>query len=58
MLNWFIIIKDDNENTGGFLVIQSPNIDFAGDGYDNWFETFQEAEQYIQYNNLNIEWIE
>lgn len=29
---WYIWVLDDNENTGGYLVLQSPNIDFKG----NW----------------------
>ena len=56
MQNWYIIIKDDSENTGGYLVIQSPNIDISSDGYDNWFEKIEEVVQYIQSNNIKIEW--
>jgi hypothetical protein len=58
MANQFIIIQDDFENTGGYLVIQSQNLDFSGDGYDNWFESLNEVEQYIRYNNLSIGWME
>lgn len=56
MTNWFIIIKDDLENTGGYLVIQSQNSDFEGKGYDNCFENLQEVEQYIEYKDLSIKW--
>lgn len=54
--NWFIIIKNDVENTGGYLVIQSPTKDFSLAGYDNWFINLEEVIQYIEFNGLLIEW--
>ena len=55
---WFIKIHDDQENTGGYLVIQSKKLDFTGDGFDNWFETMGEVEQFLKYKNWGIEWLE
>ena len=55
---WFIKIHDDQENTGGYLVVQSKNSDFSGDGFDNWFETMGEVERFLKYKNWKIEWLE
>lgn len=58
MNNWFIIVRDDTKNTGGYLLIQPPNANFSESGYNNWFENLNELEQYIKYNNLLIKWLE
>ncbi|WP_182188229.1 hypothetical protein [Pectinatus frisingensis] len=55
---WYIWIKDDQENTGGYLVIQSQKPDFGGDGFDNWFETMEEIERFFQYKSWYIDWFE
>lgn len=54
---WYIWIKDDQENTGGYLVIQSKTSDFGGNGFDNWFETIEEIEKFFKYRNWEIEWL-
>lgn len=54
---WFIWIQDDTVNTGGYLVIQSPNIEFDGNGFDDWFLTLDEIENYFKFNNWVVEWI-
>ena len=53
---WYIWVQDDSENTGGYLVIQSPNIDFSGTGYDDWFEKVDEIEKHFLFNNWVVEW--
>ncbi|AJQ28764.1 hypothetical protein [Pelosinus fermentans] len=58
LVNRYIWIIDDSENTGGYLVIQSPTISFEGEGFDNWFVTLEEVEQFINYNKWEIEWFE
>lgn len=55
---WYILVQDDSENTGGYLVIQSPQISFDGEGFDNWFETMDEVQQFFQNNNWSVEWFE
>ena len=54
--NWYITVTDDYVNTGGYLVLYSPNEDFSGEGYDNWFESLNEIEQHFRYNNYTIKW--
>ena len=56
MQGWYIKLLDDTENTGGYLIIQSEQEDFQGDGYDDWFISLEEAIQYIE-NNLVVELI-
>ena len=57
-VGWFIWVQDDSENTGGYLVIQSSNIEFSGDGFDDWFLTLDEVEKHFVYNNWTVEWID
>ena len=54
MNNWYIIIKDDHRNTGGYLVFQSPNYDFKNQVFDDWFLNIEELNQYIK--DLNVDW--
>ena len=58
MKGWFIIIKDDLENTGGYLVILSEDNKFSKNGYDNWFLNLKEVEQYLLDNEIEIEWFD
>ena len=58
MNGWYIIIKDDLENTGGYLVILFEDNKFNGKGYDNWFLTHEKIEQYLLDNKIDIEWID
>lgn len=57
LTGWYIWIVDDSESTGGYLVIQSPNIDFKGKGFDNWFASIDEVEQFFNHNKWEIEWL-
>ena len=56
MKGWYVIVKDDLINSGGYLVFYSPNEGFKGEGYDDWFETLSEAEQNFVFKNIFIEW--
>ena len=58
MKGWFIIIRDDLENTGGYLVILSEDNKFSKNGYDNWFLNLKEVEQYLLDNKFEIEWFD
>ena len=57
MKNWYIKVLDDTENTGGYLFIESPNIDFRGEGYDNWFLDLKDVLPHIEHCKYQIEWI-
>ena len=58
--NWFIMVQDDTENTGGYFVLEATTFDpnKKGEGYDNWFENLKEVKQYLIYKNLHIKWID
>ena len=55
---WYIWIQDDTENTGGYLVVQSPSIEFTGNGYDNWFATIDKIEKHFELNKWIVEWLD
>lgn len=55
MQGWYIKLIDDTENTGGYLLLQSEQEDFKGNGYDDWFIDLEEARHYIESKFL-IEW--
>ena len=57
MKGWYVIVKDDLINSGGYLVLYSPNEDFRREGYDDWFETLIEADQNFDFKNISIEWL-
>jgi hypothetical protein len=52
---WFVLVDDDSENTGGFLILTAKDIDFE-DGFDNWVENMSSLEQYFQEAGWEIEW--
>jgi len=55
---WYVWIQDDTENTGGYLVVQSPSIEFTDNGYDNWFETIDDIEKHFEFNKWIVEWLD
>jgi hypothetical protein len=56
MKGWYVCIQDDLNNTGEFLFIQSPNHNFSGVGFDNWFDSIEDVEKHITRNDLKIDW--
>ena len=55
---WFIWVKDDMADSGGYLVIQSLDVEFCGDGFDNWFISIEDVEKYFINNNWKLEWLD
>jgi len=55
---WFIWVQDDRPDSGGYLVIQSSDIEFRGDGFDNWFISIEEVEKFFVNNNWRLEWLD
>ena len=55
----FIKIIDDQENTGGFLILLSSNDKFSSfDSYDDWVENLEILKEYLQESNWIIKWAE
>lgn len=55
--HWFVIIKEDFENTGGYLILISKNLEFKGnDGSDYWVENYNSLRAFFDESNWKIEW--
>lgn len=53
----FIKIIDDQENTGGFLILLSSNDKFLPfNNYDDWVENLEILKEYLQESNWIIKW--
>lgn len=54
----FIKIIDDQENTGGFLILLSSNDKFLPffNSYDDWVENLEILKEYLQESNWIIKW--
>jgi hypothetical protein len=52
----FLRIDDDSKNTGGFLILTAPTVDFSK-GYDNWVANMEELEHYFKVSEWKIKWL-
>ena len=50
----YILVEDDIENTGGYLILTSNNADFTS-GFDGWASQ-NDLEQYIKESGYTIDW--
>ncbi len=56
---WQVKIEDDTENTGGFLILTSPNFSARlGEGFDDWVENESDLQQYFEEACWTIDWTE
>ncbi len=54
---WFVRVDDDSDNTGGLLVLLSPNPQFAGPvGFDDWCEDEAALERYFRKLDGDVDW--
>ena len=51
----FIKVVDDEENTGGFLILIADDIEFRS-GYDNWVENKEALNHYFLECKWRINW--
>ena len=54
----FILVRDDQERTGGFLVFQSsePDIFSAPEVFDFWVEQSDNLNAFFSESDWNVEW--
>ncbi len=57
--NWYIFVKDDFEESGGFLILLSKDadIDRPGEGYDSWAEDFSTVKKIFQECDWQVDWM-
>jgi hypothetical protein len=62
--DWYVLVEDDTENTGGYYIFISDNPNVKGvtdvyDGairYDAWLENQEQIESYFERSQWIIEW--
>ncbi|MGZ3974329.1 MAG: hypothetical protein ACXWAT_10130 [Methylobacter sp.] len=52
----YLKVIDDNENTGGFLILTSRSPQMT-DGFDNWVESENSLRQYFIESGWVIRWL-
>ncbi len=57
---WYLYIKEDAENTGGYLLLLSPEPAFSilHEGYNNWVESFDDLAKFFNEAGWKIDWLE
>jgi hypothetical protein len=54
---WNVFIKDDEENTGGYLILYtSPPEKFSREGYDDWVEDLESLRMYFSTAEWKVQW--
>ena len=52
---WFVLVQDDRHNTGGYLILQSPD-DFQSSGFDGWVEA-PYLDDYFAEADWEVAWL-
>lgn len=58
--NWFLLIKEDFEDSGGYLILISkdPNMSKYAEGYDYWAEDKDTLMEIFKEAKWNIQWFD
>lgn len=57
--NWYVLIKEDFENTGGYLILISKDPDFISiEGCDYWVEKYSNLRGFFDESNWKIQWLD
>ena len=55
---WYVLIKEDFENTGGYLILISKDPSFSsGEGLDYWVETYDNLKGFFEESKWQIDWM-
>jgi hypothetical protein len=56
---WYILVKDDFEDTGGFLIFISKDPKFNSDeGCDYWVEQYKNLIGFFKESHWKIQWFD
>lgn len=60
LLGWFVFIKDDSDDSGGFLILLSkdPKMSKHAEGYDYWAEDKDTLVEMLKEFKWKIRWSE
>ncbi|GEP40878.1 hypothetical protein BGE01nite_01690 [Brevifollis gellanilyticus] len=51
----FILVQNDEENTGGFLILTASDEEMI-EGHDAWVEDYKQLEAYFDESHWKIDW--
>ena len=54
---WYVFVEDDSANTGGFLILRSPEKGGKA-GFDDWVLTLEDLRKFFGFANWQVEWLE
>lgn len=54
---WQVRIEDDMRNTGGFLVLLSPDFQSSPEGADDWVESESALSSYFEESSWVVKWL-
>jgi hypothetical protein len=54
----FVLVRNDQERTGGFLIFQSsaPDVFSASEVFDNWVEQLSDLESFFSESGWDVDW--
>lgn len=56
--SWYLLVQEDFENTGGYLILISKDVDFSsGDGCDYWVEKYSDIIGFFEESKWKIQWL-
>jgi hypothetical protein len=53
----YVMIQNDHENTGGFLILTAEDPTFR-QGFDDWVEDMETLKRYFEESQWEIEWLD
>ena len=58
-LGWYVVVQEDFENTGGYLVLVSPDQNFlSNNGCDYWVEKYGDLVDFFSESHWQIRWLD
>ena len=53
----YVLVVDDSNVSGGFLILTYEHLDRSGDGYDSWVGTIADVDLFFEESKWLIEWL-